>query len=108
MGASKADGETFVAVDLGKMLARHIGRVILAVTSEATGYEGKLVAISLAPPMLHLEEAQRVTLRSTIIDPIPRVTSREPVEGGEVLVNLTHIHRIELVERSSSRQKGSG
>jgi len=96
-----------LAVDLAKMLSRHVGRIILAVTSDSTGYEGKLVAISLSPPMLHLEEAQRVTLRSTIIDPIPRVTSREPVEGGEVLVNMNHIYRIELGEKGSTRQKGS-
>jgi hypothetical protein len=89
------------------MLSRHVGKKILAVTSESTGFEGKLVAISLSPPMLHLEDTQRVTLRATIIDPIPRITSREAVEGGEVLVNLTHIHRIELVEKSSSKQKGS-
>lgn len=95
-----------MAVDLGKMLSRYIGKIILTVTSESTGYEGRLVAISLSPPMLHLEEAQRVTLRATIIDPIPRITSREPVEGGEVLVNMTHIHRIELVEKNPTRQKG--
>ncbi len=81
------------------MLSRHIGRIILAVTSDSTGYEGKLVAISLSPPMLHLEEAQSVTLRATIIDPIPRVTFREPVEGGEVLLNMNHIYRIELGEK---------
>ena len=90
------------------MLSRHIGRIILAVTSDSTGYEGKLVAISLSPPMLHLEEAHRVTLRATIIDPIPRVTSSEAVAGGEVLVNMNHIHRIELVEKGSTKQKGSG
>ncbi len=88
------------------MFSRHIGRIILAVTSDSTGYVGKLVAISLSPPMLHLEEAQIVTLRATIIDPIPRITSREPVEGGEVLVNINHIHRIQLVEKVSTKQKG--
>lgn len=97
-----------MAVDLAKMLSRHVGRTILAVTSESTGYEGKLVAISLSPSMLHLEEAQRVTLRATIIDPIPRITSREPVEGGEVLVNLAHIYRIEIVEKAPSKQKRTG
>ncbi len=80
--------------------------MILAVTSDSTGYVGRLVAISLSPPMLHLEEAQIVTLRATIIDPIPRITSREPVEGGEVLVNINHIHRIQLVEKVSTKQKG--
>ena len=97
-----------MAVDLAKMLSRYIGRTILAVTSESTGYEGKLVAISISPPMLHFEDAQRVTLRATIIDPIPRITSRELVEGGEVLVNLTHIHRIELVDKGPSKQKSIG
>ncbi len=96
-----------MAVDLAKMLSRYMGRIILAVTSDSTGFEGKLVSISLSPPLLHLEDAQRVTLRATIIDPTPRVTSREAVDGGEILVNLTHIYRIELVEKGSSKQKGS-
>ncbi len=96
-----------MAVDLAKMLSRYMGRIVLIVTSESSGFEGRLVAITVSPPMLHLEEAQRATLRSTIIDPIPRIMAREPVEGGEVLVNMNHVHRIELVERGTSRQKGT-
>ncbi len=89
------------------MFSRHIGKIVLVVTSDSTGYVGRLVAISLSPAMLHLEDAEIVTLRATIIDPIPRITSREPVEGGEVLVNINHIHRIQSAERGPTKQKGS-
>jgi hypothetical protein len=93
---------------LAKMFSPHIGKIILAVTSDSTGYVGRLVAISLSPAILHLEEAEIVTLRATIIDPIPRITSREPVEGGEVLLNINHIHKIQLVAKGPPKQKGTG
>ena len=82
------------------MLERNIGRRIVAILDPSYGFEGTLAAVTREPPGIWLSEAEVVTLRSTIAQPIPKVVSRE--KRSEILINLNSVRRIEVLHRSES------
>jgi len=82
------------------MLERNIGRRIVAILDPSYGFEGVLAAVTQEPPGIWLSDAERVTLRSTIAQPIPQVVSRE--KRSEIFINLNSVRRIEVLHRSEA------
>jgi hypothetical protein len=68
------------------MLEKNVGREIRIIIDPTYGFEGMLVAVTHEPPGIWLSDAEAIILRSTIAQPIPRVTSRE--EKSEIFVHL--------------------
>jgi len=81
-----------------QILERNIGRRIVAILDPSYGFEGTLVAVVLEPPGIWLSDAEVVTLRSTIAQPVPQVVSRE--HRSEVFINLSSVQRIEVLHES--------
>ncbi|KPV62092.1 MAG: hypothetical protein AOA66_1461 [Candidatus Bathyarchaeota archaeon BA2] len=80
------------------ILERSIGRRMVAILDPAYGFEGTLVAVTREPPGIWLSNAEVVTLRSTIAQPIPQVVSKE--QRSEVFINLNSVQRIEVLHES--------
>jgi len=80
------------------MLEKLVGRRVLVVVERDFGYEGELVAISHHPPGLWLSEAEAIVLRSTIVNPIPQVVSKEKKE--ELFLHLNSVLRLEAASES--------
>jgi len=80
------------------ILERNISRRIVAILDPAYGFEGTLVAVTREPPGIWLSDAEVVTLRSTIAQPIPQVVSKE--QRSEVFINLNSVQRIEVLHES--------
>lgn len=80
------------------MLERNIGRRIAAILDASYGFEGTLVAVTRQPPGIWLSDADVITLRSTIAQPVPQVVSKE--KRSEIFVNLNSVQRIEVLHRS--------
>ena len=80
------------------ILERNIGRKMVAILDPSYGFEGTLVAVTLEPPGIWLSDAEIVTLRSTIAQPVPQVVSRE--HRSEVFINLSSVQRIEVLHES--------
>jgi len=80
------------------MLEKLVGKRVLVVVERDFGYEGELVAISLHPPGLWLSEAEAIVLRSTIVNPIPQVVSKEKKE--ELFLHLNSVLRLEAASES--------
>ena len=81
-----------------QILERNIGRRIVAILDPSYGFEGTLTAVVLEPPGIWLSDAEVVTLRSTIAQPVPQVVSRE--HRSEVFINLSSVQRIEVLHES--------
>jgi hypothetical protein len=81
------------------MLERNIGRRMVAILDPAYGFEGTLVAVTREPPGIWLSDAEVVTLRSTIAQPVPQVVSKE--QRSEIFINLSSVQRIEVLHESS-------
>jgi hypothetical protein len=77
------------------ILERNIGRRIMAILDASYGFEGALTAVTRDPPGIWLSEAEVVTLRSTIAQPVPQVVSRE--DRSEVFITLKSVQRIEVL-----------
>jgi len=80
------------------ILERNIGRRMVAILDPAYGFEGTLVAVTREPPGIWLSNAEIVTLRSTIAQPVPQVVSKE--QRSEVFINLSSVQRIEVLHES--------
>jgi len=80
------------------ILERNIGRRMVAILDPAYGFEGTLVAVTREPPGIWLSDAEIVTLRSTIAQPVPQVVSKE--QRSEVFINLSSVQRIEVLHES--------
>ena len=80
------------------ILERSIGRRMVAILDPSYGFEGTLAAVTLEPPGIWLSDAEVVTLRSTIAQPVPQVVSRE--HRSEVFINLSSVQRIEVLHES--------
>jgi len=80
------------------ILERNIGRRMVAILDPAYGFEGTLVAVTLEPPGIWLSDAEVVTLRSTIAQPVPQVVSKE--QRSEVFINLSSVQRIEVLHET--------
>ena len=87
------------------MLERLVGKRVLAVINRDFGYEGQLTVVSHNPPGLWLSDSEAVTLRSTVVSPIPQVVNREP--KGETFLHLDRIERLETVTegKTNTRQR---
>ena len=80
------------------ILERNIGRRIIAILDPSYGFEGTLAAVTLEPPGIWLSDAEVVTLRSTIAQPVPQVVSKE--QRSEVFINLSSVQRIEVLHET--------
>jgi hypothetical protein len=78
-----------------QILERQIGKRIVAILDSSYGFEGTLAAVTLEPPGIWLSDADLVTLRTTIAQPVPQIVSRE--DRSEVFVNLNSVQRIEVL-----------
>jgi hypothetical protein len=68
---------------------------MLAILDATYGFEGTLVAVTPEPPGIWLSDAEVVTLRSTIAQPVPQVVSKE--QRSEIFINLNSVQRIEVL-----------
>jgi hypothetical protein len=80
------------------MLERLLGKRVLAVVERDLGYEGELTAISHHPPGIWVSDAEAVVLRSTVVNPIPQVVSKE--RKHELFLHLNSVLRIETITES--------
>ena len=80
------------------MLEKLLGKRVLVVVERDFGYEGELVAISHHPPGLWLSEAEAIVLRSTVVNPIPQIVSKEKKQ--ELFLNLNSVLRLEAASES--------
>ncbi len=78
-----------------QILERHVGRKMVAILDPSYGFEGTLTAVTREPPGIWLSDAEVVTLRSTIAQPVPQIVSRE--DRSEVFINLSSVQRIEVL-----------
>ena len=92
--------ETGLPPTVFHMLERNIGRRIVAILDPSYGFEGTLAAVTREPPGIWLSDAEVVTLRATIAQPIPQIVSRE--KRSEILINLNSVRRIEVLHRSET------
>lgn len=86
------------------MLEKNLGKEIRVILDSAYGFEGTLAAVTTEPAGIWLSDAEAVTLRATIAQPIPQVASRE--ERSEIFLHLNSVQRIEVLHapsRSSNR-----
>ena len=77
------------------ILERKIGKRALVVIDRDFGFEGLVATVSQDPPGIWLSEAEAVTLRSTLANPLPQVASRE--DKSELFINLSHVLRVEVL-----------
>lgn len=80
------------------MLEKLIGKRVLVVVERDFGYEGELVAISHHPPGIWISEAEAVVLRSTVVNPVPQVVTKE--KKHELFLHLNSVLRIEIATES--------
>jgi hypothetical protein len=78
-----------------QILERQIGKRIVTILDPSYGFEGTLAAVTLEPPGIWLSDADIITLRTTIAQPVPQIVSRE--DRSEVFVNLNSVQRIEVL-----------
>jgi hypothetical protein len=81
------------------MLEKNVGKQIRVILDQAYGFEGALIAVTREPAGIWLSDAEAVTLRATIAQPIPQVTSRE--ERSEIFIHLNSVQRIEVLHPPS-------
>lgn len=80
------------------MLEKLVGKRVLVVVERDFGYEGELAAICHHPPGIWLSEAEAIVLRSTVVNPIPQVVSKE--RRHELFLHLNSVLRIEAASES--------
>lgn len=83
------------------MLEKNLGKKIRVIVDPSYGFEGKLAAVTREPSGIWLSDAEVVTLRATIAQPIPQVATRE--DRSEVFVHLNSVQRIEVLHVSPRR-----
>ncbi len=83
------------------MLEKNLGKNIRVILDSAYGFEGKLAAVTREPAGIWLSDADAVTMRATIAQPIPQVTSRE--DRSEIFVHLNSVQRIEVLHQAARR-----
>lgn len=83
------------------MLEKNIDKKIRVILDPAYGFEGTLVAVTHEPAGIWLSDAEAITLRATIAQPIPQVTNRE--DRSEIFLHLNSVQRIEVIHETSRR-----
>ena len=84
-----------ISPSLFHLLERKIGKRVLVVLDRFFGFEGVIATVSQDPPGIWLSDAEAVTLRSTLGNPLPQVTSRQ--DKSELFINLSHVLRVEIL-----------
>ena len=77
------------------ILEQKVGKRVLVVIDRYFGFEGVITTVSQDPPGMWLSDAEAVTLRSTLANPLPQVVRRE--EKTELFINLSHVLRVEVL-----------
>ncbi|MCL2642140.1 MAG: hypothetical protein FWD52_01290 [Candidatus Bathyarchaeota archaeon] len=67
------------------------------------GFEGVLEAITQEPAGIWLSEVDAIVLRSTLVQPIPQVASRE--ESGDIYLPLSAVQRVEILQQTQNRSR---
>lgn len=80
------------------MLEKLVGKRVLVVVERDFGYEGELAVVSHHPPGIWISEAEAIVLRSTVVNPIPQVVSKE--KKHELFLHLNSVLRIEAATES--------
>jgi hypothetical protein len=93
--------EPAVSPTVFHFLEKHVGKRVVIILDRDFGYEGKIEAVSHIPPGIWLAEAEAVVLRSTMVNPIPRVVSRE--KKSELFIHLNSVQRVEVLSTGKSR-----
>lgn len=93
--------EQFLPPTIFHMLEKNLGKKIRVILDPSYGFEGTLAAVTREPSGIWLSDAEVVTLRATIAQPIPQVATRE--ERSEVFVHLNSVQRIEVLHVPSRR-----
>ena len=86
------------APTLFHLLERLLGKRVIVVLERDYGYEGELITISHHPPGIWISDAEAIVLRSTVVNPIPQVISKE--KRHELFVHLNSVLRIEVASES--------
>lgn len=84
-----------ISPSLFTILESKIGKRVLVVLDRSFGFEGVVATVSQDPPGIWLSDAEAVTLRSTLGNPLPQVTSRQ--DKSELFINLSHVLRVEVL-----------
>lgn len=87
------------------ILEKLVGKRVLVVVERDYGYEGELVAFFHHPAGIWLSDVEAVVLRSTVVNPIPQVVSRERKQ--ELFLHLNSVLRMESAaesEKASERK----
>ena len=84
------------------MLEKNMGKQVRVILAPSYGFEGILVAVEAEPAGIWLSNAEAVTLRATVAQPIPQVASRE--DRSEIFFNLNSVQRIEMLHPPVRRQ----
>ena len=82
------------------MLEKLVGKRVLVVVERDFGYEGELTVVSHHPPGIWISEAEALVLRSTVVNPIPQVVSKE--KKHELFLHLNSVLRIEAATESGN------
>ncbi|MBS7632361.1 hypothetical protein KEJ15_01895 [Candidatus Bathyarchaeota archaeon] len=82
-------------------MEKNLGKEIRVILEPSYGFEGTLVAVTDKPAGIWLSDAEAITLRATIAQPIPSVVSRE--ERSEIFLHLDSIQRIEVLHLPARR-----
>ena len=80
------------------MLEKFVGKRVLVVVERDFGYEGELAAVSHHPPGIWISDAEAIVLRSTVVNPIPQIVSKE--KKHELFLHLNSVLRIEAATES--------
>lgn len=80
------------------MLEKLVGKRVLVVVERDFGYEGELATISHHPPSIWLSDAEAIVLRSTVVNPVPQIVSKE--KKHELFLHLNSVLRIEAASES--------
>ena len=87
------------------MLEKLLGKRIVVTVERDFGYEGEVAAISHHPPGIWLSNVEGVVFRSTVVNPIPQIVSKEKKQ--ELFLHLNSVLRIESPpegERTSEKR----
>lgn len=83
------------------MLEKNLEKGLRVILDSTYGFEGVLAAVTQEPPGIWLSDAEAITMRTTVAQPIPQVTSRE--DRSEIFIHLNSVQRIEVMHPSSDK-----
>jgi predicted aconitase with swiveling domain len=85
------------------MFERNVGKKVRVVIDSTYGFEGILEAITQEPAGIWLSDVETIVLRTTLVQPIPQVASRE--ETGDVYLHLNTVQRVEILQQIQNRNR---